>query len=64
VGDRVADRVASDRVGELWAAVRDVADAHADDAVPELAKKGFRAARLEDEFPEWQRAGLPVASGA
>jgi len=37
---------------------------YADDAVRELAKRGFHAARLEDGFPEWQRAGLPVASGA
>jgi rhodanese-related sulfurtransferase len=36
---------------------------YADDAVRELAKRGFKAARLEDGFPEWQRAGLPVASG-
>ncbi len=34
---------------------------YADDAVRELAKRGFKAARLEDGFPEWQRAGLPVA---
>jgi rhodanese-related sulfurtransferase/DNA-binding transcriptional ArsR family regulator len=37
---------------------------YADDAVRELCKRGFKAARLEDGFPEWQRAGLPVASGA
>lgn len=37
---------------------------YADDAVRELAKRGFKAARLEDGFPEWRRAGLPVASGA
>jgi rhodanese-related sulfurtransferase/DNA-binding transcriptional ArsR family regulator len=36
---------------------------YADDAVRELAKHGFKAARLEDGFPEWRRAGLPVASG-
>ena len=36
---------------------------YADDAVRELAKRGFKAARLEDGFPEWRRAGLPVASG-
>lgn len=35
----------------------------ADDAVRELRAKGRRAARLEDGFPEWQRAGLPVAVG-
>ena len=37
---------------------------YADDAVRELRRRGFHAARLEDGFPEWQRAGLPVASGA
>ena len=36
---------------------------YAADAVRELAKRGFKAARLVDGFPEWQRAGLPVASG-
>jgi rhodanese-related sulfurtransferase/DNA-binding MarR family transcriptional regulator len=36
----------------------------ADDAVRELARRGFKAARLQDGFPEWRRAGLPVASGA
>ncbi len=35
----------------------------ADDAVRELLAKGRRAARLEDGFPEWRRAGLPVAVG-
>ena len=36
---------------------------YADDAVRELTKRGFKAARLEDGFPEWQRAGHPVGSG-
>ncbi len=36
---------------------------YADDAVRELNKRGFKAARLEDGFPEWRRAGLPVSSG-
>jgi rhodanese-related sulfurtransferase len=35
----------------------------ADDAVRELTRKGFRARRLTDGFPEWKRAGLPVAAG-
>lgn len=34
---------------------------YADDAVRLLSKKGFRAARLEDGFPEWADARLPVA---
>ncbi|MEX2469699.1 MAG: metalloregulator ArsR/SmtB family transcription factor, partial [Pseudohongiellaceae bacterium] len=29
------------------------------DAVELLRKKGYRASRLEDGFPEWKRAGLP-----
>jgi rhodanese-related sulfurtransferase/DNA-binding transcriptional ArsR family regulator len=36
---------------------------YADDAVRELGRKGFRAARLEDGYPEWKRAGLPIAVG-
>lgn len=35
----------------------------ADDAVRELHRWGFSARRLQDGFPEWQRAGLPVAVG-
>lgn len=37
---------------------------YADDAVRELTRRGYRAQRLEDGFPEWKRAGLPVAVGA
>jgi rhodanese-related sulfurtransferase len=37
---------------------------YADDAVRELRRRGYRASRLEDGFPEWKRAGLPVAAGA
>lgn len=36
---------------------------YADDAVRELNRRGFRARRLVDGFPEWRRAGLPVAAG-
>ena len=36
---------------------------YADDAVRELTRRGFRARRLVDGFPEWKRAGLPVAAG-
>ena len=36
---------------------------YADDAVRELQRKGFRARRLREGFPEWKRAGLPVAAG-
>jgi len=36
---------------------------YADDAVRELDRLGYRARRLEDGYPEWRRAGLPVAAG-
>ena len=36
---------------------------YADDAVRELSRKGYRARRLLDGFPEWKRAGLPVSNG-
>jgi rhodanese-related sulfurtransferase len=36
---------------------------YADEAVRELTRRGFRAQRLIDGFPEWKRAGLPVAAG-
>jgi rhodanese-related sulfurtransferase/DNA-binding HxlR family transcriptional regulator len=37
---------------------------YADDAVRLLRRRGFEARRLEEGFPEWRRAGLPVAVGA
>jgi len=36
---------------------------YADDAVRQLRKRGYQAARLQDGYPEWQRAGLPVVLG-
>jgi rhodanese-related sulfurtransferase len=36
---------------------------YADDAVRELNRRGYRAQRLEDGYPEWKQAGLPVAVG-
>lgn len=36
---------------------------YADDAVRMLRRRGYRARRLEDGFPEWKHAGLPVAAG-
>jgi rhodanese-related sulfurtransferase len=36
---------------------------YADDAVRALSRRGHRALRLEDGFPEWRRAGLPIAVG-
>ncbi len=38
--------------------------AYADEAVRKLNRHGFRARRLNDGFPEWKRAGLPLAAGA
>ncbi len=37
---------------------------YADAAVRQLRKAGRRASRLEGGFPEWRRAGLPVAVGS
>jgi rhodanese-related sulfurtransferase/predicted transcriptional regulator len=34
------------------------------EAVAELRKRGFQAARLEDGYPEWKAAGLPVEQSA
>jgi rhodanese-related sulfurtransferase len=34
---------------------------YADEAVRMLNRKGFQARRLIDGFPEWKRAGLPIA---
>lgn len=36
---------------------------YADEVVRELDRLGYRARRLEDGYPEWRRAGLPVAAG-
>lgn len=33
------------------------------DAVSTLRSKGFKARRLEDGYPEWKTAGLPVETG-
>ena len=35
---------------------------YADDAVRTLRRRGYPAARLEDGYPEWASAGLPVRS--
>jgi rhodanese-related sulfurtransferase/predicted transcriptional regulator len=35
---------------------------YANEAVKELRKRGYRARRLEDGYPEWRRLGLPVAA--
>ena len=36
---------------------------YADAAVRALRRRGIHALRLEDGFPEWSRAGLPIAVG-
>jgi rhodanese-related sulfurtransferase/DNA-binding transcriptional ArsR family regulator len=33
------------------------------EAIAALRAKGFKARRLEDGFPEWRAAGLPIAAG-
>jgi rhodanese-related sulfurtransferase/DNA-binding HxlR family transcriptional regulator len=35
----------------------------ANDAVKQLRKRGYHARRLQDGYPEWQRDGLPTATG-
>ena len=37
---------------------------YADEAVRLLRRRGLNAKRLEDGFPEWKRAGLPIAAGS
>ncbi|MFC4949251.1 ArsR/SmtB family transcription factor [Pseudonocardia sp. GCM10023141] len=37
---------------------------YADDAVRQLRESGVQATRLQDGFPEWRNAGLPVAVGS
>jgi len=49
--------------GDVVAYCRGPYCVYADDAVRELNRMGFRARRLIDGFPEWRRAGLPVAAG-
>ncbi len=49
--------------GEVVAYCRGPYCVYADEAVRELRRQGFTASRLEDGYPEWKRAGLPVASG-
>ena len=58
---RLLDTLPTD--AEIVAYCRGPYCVYADDAVRELARPGLRARRLEDGFPEWRRAGLPVAVG-
>lgn len=47
--------------GEVVAYCRGPYCVYADDAVRILRARGVRARRLDSGFPEWRRAGLPVA---
>jgi rhodanese-related sulfurtransferase len=49
--------------GEIVAYCRGPFCVYADDTVRALRRRGIRARRLEDGFPEWKRAGLPIAIG-
>lgn len=59
---RAIPRIPKDR--EIVAYCRGPYCVLAPEAVALLRAKGFRARRLEDGFPEWKLAGLPVAAGA
>ncbi len=49
--------------GEIVAYCRGRYCVYADEAVRVLRRRGYKARRLVDGFPEWKRAGLPVAIG-
>lgn len=51
------------RGGEVIAYCRGPYCVYADDAVRLLCARGLEARRLDVGFPEWRRAGLPVAAG-
>jgi len=51
------------REGEVIAYCRGPYCVYADDAVRLLRARGLEARRLDVGFPEWRRAGLPVAAG-
>jgi rhodanese-related sulfurtransferase len=59
--NRRLDALPADR--EIVAYCRGPYCVYADDAVSLLRREGVEARRLEDGFPEWKRAGLPVAIG-
>ncbi|MBI3256270.1 MAG: rhodanese-like domain-containing protein, partial [Actinobacteria bacterium] len=51
------------RDAEVVAYCRGPYCAYAYEAIRSLASQGVHARRLEEGFPEWRRAGLPVAIG-
>lgn len=53
-----------DPVGEVVAYCRGPFCVYADEAVRILTARGVRSRRMEDGFPEWAAAGLPVEIGA
>ena len=53
-----------DRTAEIVAYCRGPYCVMAFEAVALLRARGFEARRLEDGFPEWRAAGMPVAVGA
>lgn len=62
--DQLAAQLATLPVGaEVVAYCRGPYCVYADDAVRLLRRRGRRARRLVDGFPEWQRAALPVEVG-
>lgn len=52
------------RDAEVVAYCRGPYCAYACEAIRSLESQGVHARRLEEGFPEWRRAGLPVATGA
>lgn len=59
---RRADRLPKN--AEIVAYCRGPYCVYADDAVRALRKQGRSAVRLEDGYPEWVRAGLPIEVGS
>jgi rhodanese-related sulfurtransferase len=60
LGDRLAELK---RSNEIVAYCRGPYCVLSYEAVAALRKRGFKARRLEDGFPEWRAAGLPVTAG-
>lgn len=58
--DELQQRMREVRGAQIVAYCRGPYCVYADDAVRLLAREGRAAARLEDGFPEWVTAGLPV----
>ena len=61
--EAVDDFLASVPDGDVVAYCRGELCVFADDAVRVLRAAGRDAARLQDGFPQWRRAGLPVTTG-